>query len=72
MDKEDQERLVRIEVGLESLGKRIDESVIARLENHGKRIKDLEVFRWMAGGGGIAIAGAVAWLKLKLKLTAGQ
>lgn len=63
MDREDRERLVRIETAL------LDPQtgLVTRFNDHGKRLRSLEAFRnWAAGAGavGIVVAGMLG-IKLK-------
>lgn len=70
LSREDSERLVRIEMGLEALTEAVKVDVVKRLNNHGARINALEVLKYKAIGfivaAGIAYDVGKEWIHRKL------
>lgn len=68
MDREDRDRLVRIETRLENLNDAMEKQVIVRLNDHALRLRMLERTAYVATTlGALALAG-VGWLKIKFKV----
>lgn len=59
-DMSDRELLIRLDVKMDT--------ALERLNNHGTRIRALEQWRWVTGGGLAAVGIFVGWLKLKIKI----
>ena len=76
MNNDDRERLVRIEVGLQNLTENIDKQVVGRINDHGNRLRALEVYKTkVAMIGSIAFGIAMlsketlnGWIKRKIGL----
>lgn len=60
MDSEDRDRLIRID---ERMGQ-----VLGRMDDHGKRLRALEVARNVATGISMATMVVLGWLKVKVSV----
>lgn len=70
MNQEDRERLVRIETNLNNFMETVEKHVVGRVNDHGNRIRALEIIKHKAVGAMI-VAGLIAglakdWVKQKL------
>lgn len=71
MNQEDRDRLIRIETNLANFMETVDKHVVGRVNDHGNRIRALEVLRYKAVGA-MMLAGAIMglgkdWLISKAK-----
>lgn len=70
MNQDDRERLVRIEVNLTNFMETVEKHVVGRINDHGNRIRSLEIIKHKAIGA-MLIAGAIGglakdWVKTKM------
>lgn len=68
MEREDRDRLIRIEAWQSNFDEKWEENILPRLNDHGKRIRALETGRNILAGA-VALGSAIlAAVKLKVSL----